>query len=236
MDLLSNLVSDQGFITFLFRWVHFFAGVTWIGLLYYFNFVQGSFFAETDAGTKNNCIQKLVPRALWWFRWGAMVTFITGVLIIGLKVHNFGAEVLTSGWGIMILPGAFLGTLMWANVWFVIWPNQKTVIQSATQTAHGGQPLPQAAAAGNRAGVCSRTNTMFSIPMLFFMGASSHFQAPVSMESNIGIALLGILAVLVVLELNALFGGLGPLKKVSGVITSGFLLTGGLYALLTAFL
>ena len=160
-----DFLSDQGVVVFLLRWLHFLAGITWIGLLYYFNFVQGNFFAETDAGTKNNCIQKLVPRALWWFRWGAMFTFLSGLLIIGLKMHNFGSEVLSTGWGVMILPGALLGILMWANVWFIIWPKQKIVIQSAMQSAHGGEPLANAAGAGARAALASRTNTLFSIPM-----------------------------------------------------------------------
>src|SRR4051794_20545 len=160
-------------LMFLLRWLHFFFGVTWIGHLYYFNFVQGSFFAETDAATKSGAIQKLVPRALWWFRWGAMFTLITGVAYLGLRdnqlAHNWH-----NAYGVSILTGAAFAVVMWANVWFVIWPNQKIVIQSATQAASGGVALPNAAAAGARAGVASRTNVLFSIPMLFFMGAASH--------------------------------------------------------------
>ena len=80
------LMSADGLL-FLLRWIHFLAGITWIGLLYYFNFVQTPFFAETEPPVRSGAIQKLVPRALWWFRWGAMVTFLSGLLII---LHRMG--------------------------------------------------------------------------------------------------------------------------------------------------
>src|SRR5690349_21833394 len=102
------LFSLDGFM-FLLRWLHFFFGVIWIGHLYYFNFVQGSFFAETDAATKSNAIQKLVPRALWWFRWGAMYTMFTGILILALRGHRDGHAIFETSWGIAILTGASLG-------------------------------------------------------------------------------------------------------------------------------
>ena len=72
-----TLVSSEEGLLFLLRWTHFLAGITWIGLLYYFNFVQTPFFAETEAGVRSGAIQKLVPRALWWFRWGAVLTWVT---------------------------------------------------------------------------------------------------------------------------------------------------------------
>jgi len=161
-------------LTFLFRWIHFLAGVTWIGLLYYFNLVQGPFFNEADAPTKSNCVQKLVPRALWWFRWSAMFTFISGLLILMMKGHTAGFGIFETSWGVSILTGAAFGTLMWANVWFVIWPNQKVVIQSAKQVAEGGQAIPQAAGCAAKAGLASRHNFLFSFPMLFFMVGSAH--------------------------------------------------------------
>src|SRR5271170_2187767 len=143
------LFSTDGGL-FLLRWVHFFAGVTWIGLLYYFNFVQGPFFAETDAATKSGAIQKLVPRALWWFRWGAMYTIATGLLILMIRGHRDGMQIFATSWGVSILTGFALGICMWANVWFVIWPGQQVVIASATQVAKGGQAIPEAAARGAR--------------------------------------------------------------------------------------
>src|SRR5688500_18573449 len=113
------LFTSEG-LQFVVRWLHFFFGLVCIGLLYCFKFVRGSFFAETDASTKSNAIQKLVPRALWWFRWGAMFTLITGLLIIGMRAHT-GAEVFATSWGVAILTGAACGIVMWFNVWFVIW-------------------------------------------------------------------------------------------------------------------
>jgi len=222
------LLNLDGFM-FILRWLHFFFGVTWIGHLYYFNFVQGSFFAETDAATKSNAIQKLVPRALWWFRWGAMFTMLTGITYLAIKGHMNGGAMFSTSWGIAIMTGASLGLLMWANVWFIIWPNQKIVIQSATQAAKGGQALPNAAAAGAKAGLASRTNTLFSIPMLFFMGAASHLPIAINPAANLGV-LFAVLAIIILgLEVNAIKGKMGPMTTVKGVITSGFVLSAVLY-------
>ena len=162
MDI--TLFTSHG-LDYLFRWGHFLAGITWIGLLYYFNFIQGEYFKEAEADHRSGAIQKLVPRALWWFRWAAMFTFITGVVLLGYR-H----QVLTFD----ITIGATLGTLMFLNVWLIIWPNQKIVIASATQVAGGGEALPEAAASAPKAALASRTNTLFSFPMLFFMGSSAH--------------------------------------------------------------
>src|SRR2546422_6145460 len=125
------LFSAAG-IQFLLRWLHFLSGITWIGLLYYFNFVQGPFFAEADASTRSVATQKLVPRALWWFRWSAMVTFLSGLTILILRRASW-----SDPWGITILTGAAFGTVMFVNVWRVIWPNQRTVIANAVATAGG---------------------------------------------------------------------------------------------------
>src|ERR1041384_796966 len=118
---------------FFLRWIHFLAGITWIGILYYFNFVQTPFFAETEAPVRSGAIQKLVPRALWWFRWGAMFTFLSGLAIIlhqsdMVPFHPNGAGTFfnnSHGWFITL--GAALGTIMFLNVWLIIWPNQKVV-------------------------------------------------------------------------------------------------------------
>jgi uncharacterized membrane protein len=227
-----SIFSDAGFL-FLLRWLHFLAGVTWIGLLYYFNFVQGPFFAETDAATKSNATQKLVPRALWWFRWGAMLTFLSGLVILMQQKRGW-----SDPWGMTILTGAAFGTLMFLNVWLVIWPNQKVVIASATAAASGGQANPQAGAAGRRAFLASRTNVVLSFPMLFFMGAASHFTLnPTRNAGLFGVLLLGILALL---EINALIGTTGPTKKpietVRGVIVTGFVTTAIVYVIAQAVL
>ena len=229
------LFSLDGFL-FLLRWLHFFFGVIWIGHLYYFNFVQGAFFAETDAATKSNAIQKLVPRALWWFRYGALYTFLTGFAFLALRGHQNGWGVFSTSWGVAILTGSGIATLMFLNVWLIIWPNQKIVIASAEQAAKGGQANPAAAGAGARAGVASRTNTMFSIPMLFFMGAASHLPIAVSETSSFA-ALAGLLVVIIgALELNAIKGKTGPLTTIKGVITCGFALTAVLYVALEVIL
>ncbi len=211
---------DQVLIDFLARWSHFLFGITWIGLLYYFNFVQTEYFKEADGDARTDAFTKLVPRALWWFRWGAAFTFLTGLIMLGLR----GAGVTLD-----ITVGAVLGTLMFLNVWLIIWPNQKIVIESNTQVKAGGEPLPEAAGAAPKAGLASRTNTLFSIPMLFFMGSSAHY-AHGGLNGNTT-ALIVALVIIAALELNAIFGKQGPMTSVRGVIGSGFALTAVLWAI-----
>lgn len=215
---------------FVLRWLHFFFGVMWIGHLYYFNFTQGSFMAEADAATKSGVLTKLLPRALYWFRLGALWTFITGLLALGLKGHQSGMAIYSSTWGVPILIGALIGITMFLNVWFIIWPNQQVVIKSAGQVATGGAALPEAAACGAKALLASRTNTLFSIPMLFFMGAASHLPLPITPESNLALLFAVVGVVWAAIEYNAIKGKLGPIATVKGVITWGFVLTALLYA------
>ncbi len=203
-------------VEFLFRWGHVLFGITWIGLLYYFNFVQGSYFAEADAGAKADATQKLVPRALWWFRWGAMFTFLTGLYLLWT---------LGMGHNQYIILGALMGIFMFLNVWLIIWPAQKIVI---------GINEGDAAAAGPKALLASRTNTLFSAPMLFGMLGSKHgafslggFQPPSFADMGFLIPLILILA----LEANAVFGKVGPMKSVSGVIHSSLGLTAVIFLL-----
>ena len=221
------VLSMDGFL-FLMRWFHIFFGIIWIGHLYYFNFVQGTFFAETDATTKSNAIQKLVPRALWWFRWGAMFTLITGLIILGGMGHQNPATFGTAR-GVLILTGAALAFFMWFNVWFVIWPNQKIVIANAVDTAAGKPANPAAAGAAARAGVASRTNVLFSIPMIFFMASSTHLPLVITPDKSL-MGLVAALAVIILgLEANALKGKTGPMTTVKGVIHCGLGLTVVLY-------
>lgn len=224
------LFNTEG-VLFLIRWIHFIFGIIWIGMLYYFNYVQGEFFKEIDAGVKNVAISKLVPRALWWFRWGAMITFLSGISLIMGTLHT--GVPLASSWALLIFIGSALGTLMWFNVWFVIWPAQKVVIASATQVLSGGAALPDAAAKGARALQASRTNVLFSLPMLFFMGAARHLMLQRDFSQvHFGIVAVAIGLVLLILEVNALAGKkLGPLTTVRGVIHSGVLLTAVMYLL-----
>jgi uncharacterized membrane protein len=219
---MGELALLQGnALAFIFRWFHLLGGVAWIGLLWYFNFVQGEYFKEADATAKSDAIRKLVPRALWWFRWGAMLTFVSGVALLGVN-HLMG-------YGIIV--GAVLGTLMFLNVWLIIWPNQKVVIASAEQVAAGGEADPAAAGALAKAGLASRTNTLFSIPMLFFMASSAHLGwslgNPVTSASLL--SLIVVFGIIALLEINAIKGKTGPMTSVVGVIHMGVVLTLLLY-------
>ena len=217
---LTNLID------YMFRWIHFFAGVTWIGLLYYFNFVQTEYFKEAG-DAKANAIDKLVPRALWWFRYGALFTFLSGLVLAGF------IEMVGVGLNYYILLGMTLGTLMFLNVWLIIWPNQQIVIASNRQVLDGGEPLAEAAAAQGKAGLASRSNTLFSLPMLFFMGASAHLggtgRVPIMLEGSAStIAIILTLLIVALLEFNAIKGKTGPITSVSGVIHYSVWLTAAL--------
>lgn len=229
MDLITTKLG----LEMLLRWGHFMAGVAWIGLLYYFNFVQTEYFKEADSSAKSDAIQKLVPKALWWFRWGAMFTLATGLGIFAVRGGGMSMD---------IYVGALLGLFMFLNVWLIIWPNQKIVIASAKQVAEGGAALPEAADALATAGLASRTNTLFSIPMLFFMGASAHYPHSFSM-----LAILVAVVVILALEYNGAYpaikhigpvtklpaaGILKPYASINGVIGCGVGLTVILFLIL----
>lgn len=163
---LEHMVSMENVLPLVLRWIHFVAGITWIGLLYYFNLVQVPFMKETDAATKSGVVLRLVPRALWWFRWSALVTVLAGILLLMV-----GRIVNTS-----IMIGGTLGLIMLFNVWVIIWPNQKKVIQmTGDATATKTPPPPQMAKHARIAYLASRTNFYLSFPMLLFMGMSAHF-------------------------------------------------------------
>jgi uncharacterized membrane protein len=212
-------------LDYLFRWGHVLFGVTWIGVLYYFNFIQAEYFKEAEAAHRSGAIQKLVPRALWWFRWAAMFTFLTGVVLLGDRHAVLSYD---------ITVGATLGTLMFLNVWLIIWPAQKIVIASATQVAQGGEALPEAAAAAPKAALASRTNVLFSAPMLFFMGSGAHLGGN-GLVTDASTAGLGVIMLLILaLEGNAIFGKQGPMTKVSGVIGCSLGLTAVLYGLMVS--
>lgn len=203
-------------INYLARWGHFVFGVAWIGLLYYFNLVQGGFAAQASDNTKVELFTKLVPSALWYFRWAALMTFLTGVVLLYF-LHE------SAQLGVDITLGAVMGTLMFANVWLIIWPNQKIVIASNESVAGGGEADPNQAAAAAKALLASRTNTFFSLPMLFFMGSSAHFKTSGGFEDSISL-IVG-LVIIAAIELNAIFGKTGPLTTVKGVISSSVVLT-----------
>ena len=219
-------------VLFLLRWGHFLAGITWIGLLYFFNLVNVNFMKELDAASKGKVVPNLMPKALWWFRWGAVWTVLFGFLyymmllgaekITGRVVYFLIAwtiawlivaallrmsvaggplkdgrvlalviAVLVAGvaWGavaymrnggsnrtIAIAIGGGMGFIMFMNVWMIIWPLQKKIIAATKATAETGAPAPADMPKwARRAFLASRTNAWLSVPMLFFMGAASHF-------------------------------------------------------------
>ena len=228
MDLI---MSGNG-IEVLLRWFHVLSGVTWIGILYYFNFIQTPFFgSELGGSAKGAMTRGLVPNALWWFRWGAMFTFLTGWCIVIYRVMHLGIP-LSDGYMTRVLTGGLMGTLMWANVWFVIWPAQQVVIKNAEQVAAGGEPIPEAAARGAKAGMASRTNTLFSIPMLFFMISAANLQGFLSGDNDLVYWLVAG-GLIVAVEVNGLIGPGAttqkPLTTVSGTIYAGLALSLLLY-------
>ncbi len=232
---LSLFTVNQGFEA-VFAWMHFLAGVAWIGLLYYFNLVQVPFMAEAPAEAKPGIVRMLLPRALFWFRWGAVFTLLTGIAIIATRmavsVNNGGSagDVMKSSWGAGISLGATLGLVMFLNVWLVIWPKQKIVIASANAVAGGGQADPAAADAGARAFLASRANFLFSIPMLFFMGNHRITLFSGEPKNSMGLPLGICLALIVLFEVIALTQkkGAGAAKmfdKHVAVIHIGLVLT-----------
>lgn len=162
----------------LARWLHILSGVMWIGLLYYFNVVQipGLAAAGADKGGPGGAgiTKYIAPTALWWFRWAALATWLTGAWYLG-RSHNFvgafalgmtGPEV--NGYQLVIGIGAWLGTIMLLNVWGLIWPNQKKVLGIVPATDE------EKAKARKVAMLASRTNFVLSIPMLLCMAAAGH--------------------------------------------------------------
>jgi len=219
---------------FLLRWLHVLAGITWIGMLYFFNLVNVKFQKELDAATKGKVVPNLMPKALWWFRWGAVWTWISGfvyyalilrteppghlplvyflvgwgiafvaiagllrasvsggalkdgrllalaiavvVVFIGYATAMMSRNAGSSSRSISIMVGGGLGTIMFMNVWMIIWPLQKRIIEATKATVETGAAAPADQPAwARRAFLASRTNAWLSIPMLFFMGAASHF-------------------------------------------------------------
>jgi uncharacterized membrane protein len=238
-----EIFSMEGWYVLL-RWIHVLAGITWIGILYYFNFLQTPFFGSELGGTAKSAMTRgLVPDALWWFRWGAMFTFLSGLLILLTKWGHDHVP-LSSGYMTLILTGALMGTLMFLNVWLVIWPAQQVVIANAVTVAGGGAANPEAAGRGARAGLASRTNTLFSIPMLFFMVAAANFGSLVQGlalgQGNLTLYWIIALVVIFAVEINCLVGtGQARQKMLStvrGTIHGGVALAVVLYALMAIFL
>ena len=191
-DLFTNL-------NLMLRWLHVLAGIAWIGHLYFFNFVNLQLQAALDDAGKKAVNPKLMPRALWWFRWGAMITFLAGWALFAMNyMYTEGV-----GWGpsilfmdedgitqraIWILFGMTLGTIMWFNVWFIIWPIQKKILS--------GRATPEELPAIRRtAYLASRANTYLSGPMLVGMLAAGHFPGGFTVAGLLGTSALALAVV-----------------------------------------
>lgn len=172
-------------IQLFFRWLHIFAGIAWIGHLFFFNWVNVQLQAVLSDDVKKAVNPQLMPRALWWFRWGAMITFLTGWVLftlhymytpgIGWGPSNFFSDAQgVTGRALWILFGMLFGSVMWFNVWFVIWPTQKRILGLNGTPKATPEELPAYRA---RAAKFSRVNTFLSGPMLFGMVAAPHLGA-----------------------------------------------------------
>ena len=163
----QGLELDRNWWAFLFRWLHVLNGVMWIGLLWYFNFVQIPAMPKIPDEHKPAIGKVIAPAALFWFRWGAMGTIITGLILAWLNGYIVDAIALGITDGVAkhtaIGIGMWMGAIMWFNVWFVIWPNQKKALGLVEASAD------EKKAAGRTAMLFSRTNTLLSIPMLYAM-------------------------------------------------------------------
>ncbi len=173
MVLAVNGLHGQGFAldhawsTFLVRWLHVVSGVMWIGILWYFNFVQIPNMGKIPDDQKPAISKVIAPAALFWFRWGAMATIVTGLLLASMSGYLVEALSIGLKSGVAkhtaIGIGMWFGIIMWFNVWFIIWPNQKKALGIVEATAD------EKAAAGRTAMLFSRTNTLLSFPMLYAM-------------------------------------------------------------------
>lgn len=163
----DGLQFDQNWWAFLFRYLHVLSGVMWVGLLWYFNFVQIPTMPKVPDEHKPGISKHIAPAALFWFRWAAMGTIITGLILAHLNGYLVEAFALgiesESSRHMAIGIGMYLGLIMWFNVWFVIWPNQKKALGIVDASAE------DKAKAARIAMLFSRTNTLLSIPMLYAM-------------------------------------------------------------------
>ncbi len=164
---------DTAFWSLILRYLHILSGIMWIGLLWYFNFVQIPNMPSIPDDQKPAISKVIAPAALWWFRWAAMATIITGILLA--HINEYLVDAITVGMlsdGVAkhtaIGIGMWLGAIMWFNVWFVIWPNQKRALGIVEADADSK------AASAKTAMLFSRTNTLLSIPMLFAMASAQN--------------------------------------------------------------
>ncbi len=164
---------DVAYWQFFVRWLHVLSAIMWIGLLWYFNFVQIPSMPKIPDDQKPAISKVIAPAALFWFRWAAMATIVFGLILAWLNGYvwealSLGAYGFVGAKAMAIGFGMWLGLIMWFNVWFIIWPNQKKALGLVEASAD------EKKAAGRTAMLYSRTNTMLSLPMLYFMVAAQN--------------------------------------------------------------
>lgn len=177
----NGVVVNTGFWQFILRWLHVVSGVMWIGLLWYFNFVSTPTTPRIPEDLRPALGRYITPSALFWFRWSAMSTIVLGLILAALNGYiglAYSLDIADPGGAfanphyLVIGIGMWLGTIMWANVWFVIWPNQKKSLN--IDNSWPNLTKDQRGAAGRVSGMASRINTLLSIPMLFCMVGAMH--------------------------------------------------------------
>ncbi len=217
--IFDNFTDPGQGLDILARWLHVLSGIAWIGLLYFFNFVQTPAYAELTPGARNEGFDKITWRALWWFRWAAMSTFLFGLVLLGVNSSaddSFwgGKNYLGTARGEAILTGILFGVTMLANVWLVIWPAQQKVIASVRSQLAGGEADPAQPAQAKKGARASRANTFFSFTMLWFMLFAPHFAGSYVDKQgdlkNVGIYWIVVLVLWAFVEASALglIGGL----------------------------
>src|SRR5450432_3836866 len=219
MEIFSRF-GAQG----VFQIAHVIVAVMWMGLLWFFNFVQTPAYAEMEPGARNNAFDKLTWRALWWFRFAAMMTVASGLLILlitGFGNSGYGSDFWKSPPGAGLAAAILLALIMLYNVLGVIWPNQQIVIANARNVQAGGEANPAAPAAARAGAMASRQNTIFSFSVFLFMVGTEHFFNDFGHfkgQPAAGIRVLFyivLLAIAVVMEMNAL-------GKIGGTAAGGY--------------
>lgn len=215
-----RLFTESG-LNGLFRMSHAMVAFMWMGLLWFFNFVQVPAFAEMDPAARNNAFDKLSWRALWWFRHSAWLTVATGILVFGVDGVDgmlYDGDFMKTSGGMVLTAAILFALIMLYNVWMVIWPNQQVVIANARTVQGGGEANPDAPAAARKAAMASRQNLIFSmfvVPAMIGGGAAGVFFGGFDTFNDGGLRVLYWLVILAIaagMELNALgiVGGTAP--------------------------
>ena len=196
---------------YLVRWAHYAGGVMWLGSLFYLNFIQSEYLRVATPDARADNVRKLMPNLLLWFRYSSLLTLFTGCVVLAIRWGNAGL----AGWNLYMSLGSLLGIILFINIWTVTIPCWQISL---------GRASGDSARASARLNLAARTNLLFSGPMLFFMGASSHLPSPSIVDVEVSTFVsLGFLVGL--LELNGLVGRLGPLASPGGAAACSIALT-----------